>query len=1365
MSQKLKPGQRRDSHSSEAFEQASWQSSSPPFVRRALSSLNSALHRSSRPVPIATVHLEDNRYGAMPSTGILYPQSHHNSSPHSHTHHQKSTRSGITPAARQALTYSTYSAHSNCTSDSFYSNSSTLTPMTTDDDASSTASHRPRTRLLSSPSSQPSPLSTYNYTSANHSTSTIPHHHHGHERSVSFTSSSAPPPSGHLSQARLGAIDINPKTTTIQLKVKHLSRSIVHSGYLSKYVPRTFFSRKQWKRRYFILDRRSLHCFKSSDPRHPLLESIELCAEANVYVTDAFPGKRYCIQISCPNERDWYVLADTAPEMSAWLRELKAIVTQFRNGYPVEGGGTSGSHFSEDSASISSASGQDHHFLRPGSSAASDYGRSTPRSGSPLLRPTDPFHTHGQMTSLSPPPRSLTPKPPTPIPSLPARSTTAEREATHPTRRRNNSNVSSGAHSVHDYISIQSVMAQAEALDLSDTHSISSHHSHGNRSTRSDHHFGELSLQQLKQQHHQRQQQQLELQQQLQLQQQKQQQQQQQQDEQQLEAEDDYTNGHRDFTQSAGGYPRPSSPKPATLPRSVRDSRISLISNHRVSVISDRSDSMNAILPRRSSQRMTAAAGPPRPKSPIGSLGRQGTFSGRNSPRNSLVVSPPPRSIHRPPSVAIRHSTQIILPPQIQTNFASHPVMSKPPTQSLPATPDSADSNSTFNGSLSRITSIRHQRELALSRQSSISSFIQTGGGGGRQQGVLHSRASMFSINSSLPSGVTSPALSGIASPPQAGSRPMSPIPSLAEAPTQPLPEPPKEQQQQQQQQPGTISRTPSLSTEPTPARRISVLPRHHQPDMILPPRSKVQSRSPSMERSESQDDVVQPVRRARSPPPRLSAVLMEGAPLLRPKDSTISTCSSHSTSSTSSGSSNSNGHSNAAGNGSSGSSDPTATMSPTSPTSPMSHKTRASRQLFSLPIRTLQNLPAPPQGQPPSPMGSNVSSNSSSTSSLPMATPTGSAPTANTTSVVFPIQLPSAHRRALSSSSTHSNHSSAGLSDGSGAVAVFGGAVARKSSSQHRRFLSGGSSSGSISSGGHSASASGSEPVVVSHRLSALISNGVHIPLPPTSTLPPVPTSASPPPQTPSPPPQANSPSPSSSPLSGQPRPMSPPPVATTACTSSEEQTETKAAQPKVDIAERVIKSLNLPPAPLGPPPAVTVAVAAAVGTSKVTTIAPIAEVDEEDEEGLVKAKETDKEAVQVGLVAGVESMSVKADTATIVSEVETTLIQKEEEALSAEVLADEEPQEQELEFIVVEEEEDDDDSEMDEVDVEDLKISVSKPLEAGSVLPAYYASKEEGVVDYIFPSEAKAVVTALPEPKVPVATKNEEEEDDDDD
>ncbi|KAG0252724.1 hypothetical protein DFQ27_007889, partial [Actinomortierella ambigua] len=87
-----------------------------------------------------------------------------------------------------------------------------------------------------------------------------------------------------------------------------------------------------------------------------------------------------------------------------------------------------------------------------------------------------------------------------------------------------------------------------------------------------------------------------------------------------------------------------------------------------------------------------------------------------------------------------------------------------------------------------------------------------------------------------------------------------------------------------------------------------------------------------------------------------------------------------------------------------------------------------------------------------------------------------------------------------------------------------------------------------------------------------------------------------------------------------------------------------------------------------------------------------------------------------------------------------------------------------QELDFITVED--DEDDSEMDEVDVEDLTISVSKPLyESGTELPAYYPSKEEGVVDYIFPSEAKVIVTALPELKTPAVAVNNVEDDEDDD
>ncbi|KAG0229472.1 hypothetical protein BGW42_001562 [Actinomortierella wolfii] len=1333
------PGHRRDSHSPEAQVHASLHSKAP-FVRRALTSLNSAFHRHSRPVSIKTVHLEDNRYGAMPIVNILSSQHNGNQVPHHYNHHHhhhhhhinnyKPSRSGLTPTARQALTYSTYSAHSNETTESYYSNSSTLTPMTTDDDASSTASHRPRTRMISSPGSLPSPLGTYAYTSGNYSTGNIHHIQRRplHERSgssaMSFTSSSAPSPGvppPMSAQTQLAAIDLNPKTTTIQLKVKHLSRAIVHSGYLSKYVPRTFFSRKQWKRRYFILDKQCLYCFKSSDPRHPLLESIELCAEANVYVTDAFPGKRYCIQISCPNERDWFVLADTASEMSAWLRELKAIVAEFRSAHhPAD---DVGSHFSEGSVA-SSNSGQDHHHYHPSlpstSSPSADYGRSTSRSGSPLPRSIDPYHTPGQMTSLNPPPRTLTPKPSTPVPAPPVRSTTSEREVTQTTRRRNNSNVSSGAHSVNDYISIDSVIAQAQALELADSDNFN-HFNHHNSSD-DNNLFGERTLQQLKQQHQQRQQQLQQL-----------QQQRQQQEEQRLGAQDDYTNGHHDFDESMSDYSRPSSPsspKHATMPRSVRESRIAQNSSHRVSIMSDRSDSMSAILPRRSSQRMSAA-GVPRPLSPIGSLGRQGTFSSRPSPRNSLVVSPPPRSIHRPPSVAIRHSTQIVLPHRIQTDFANHPIMSKPPTQSLPETPDSAESNSTFNGSLSRVTSIRHQRELALSRQSSICSLV-AGGGAGRMQGGFNPRASMLSTSSSLHSGATSSLAGGSMSSPTTG-RPMSPIASLAEAPTQPLPEPPKEAQQ------ASVSRTPSLSTEPTPARRISTIPRHHQPDLILPPRSKGRARSQSNEGASQtasaaavasvsaaatvvpQDETEKPARRAVSPPPRLSAVLMEGAQPLRPRDSNPSTCSNGSSSSISSNSS-------MTGSSEAAAATTTAVVS-TTPTTPLPHKARVSWQMHSLPIRTMHNLPAPPTGQPPSPQGSHAGSANTSINSVNTAKSTNSA------------QIQQAHRRAFSASSSPFSGNSNGTE--TEAVAVFGGAVARKSSSstsQHRRFLSGG---GSSSSGNSSSIGEPPMSVILSHhRLSALI-NGAQIPLPPTTTLPPVPKSASPPPLTPSPPP-----------LQGlQQQSLSSSPALSGSSANQHAETNNVQHPSSTDIAERIAMPLPLPPAPLGPPPAVTVAISAAAPViSKGSTIAPIAEEDEEEE--------GEEEAKQPSETSSVSNEKKTTTTSTKIEnvgtpQIESLVIQEEVE----EVEEEEDDDEGEIELIVVNGE-DDDDSEMDEVDVEDLTITVSKPVDSGTALPAYYASKEEGVVDYIFPSENKsALVTAQPESE---AQKEDQEDSD---
>ncbi|KAF8922793.1 hypothetical protein BGZ52_010976, partial [Haplosporangium bisporale] len=220
---------------------------------------------------------------------------------------------------------------------------------------------------------------------------------------------------------------------------------------------RTFFSRKQWKRRYFILHEKSLHCFKSSDPQHPLLESITLCADTIVCVTDIFSGKRYCLQITCPGEKNWYVLADSASEMSGWLKELKGTVLQFRTMHLTR----PGTHYSDSSemSDLSASSLTMDVPSVPVIPSQYDYQLSytSNPSSSPPPRPVHPsilassqaMLYQGPHVSLNPPPRSMTPK-------LLSSTPTPGQE-----RRRKNSTVSTQS---TDYASFGTVMERAEAM-------------------------------------------------------------------------------------------------------------------------------------------------------------------------------------------------------------------------------------------------------------------------------------------------------------------------------------------------------------------------------------------------------------------------------------------------------------------------------------------------------------------------------------------------------------------------------------------------------------------------------------------------------------------------------------------------------------------------------------------------------------------------------------------------------------------------------------------------------------------------------------------------------------------------------------
>ncbi|KAG0097521.1 hypothetical protein BGZ93_002576 [Podila epicladia] len=634
------------------------------------------------------------------------------------------SRNPSSESSKNKFTFSTYSTTSNGTTDSYYSSNSIMSPLTTDDDNSSTTS-RQRTRKLSKAGSLPSsPLGVY---VNSHSVSTLSLQGPDNKLSTGFDIKAALPP------------------PMPELRVRHLQRGATYVGYLTKFSSRTFFSRKQWKRRYFILHQKSLHCFKSSDPQHPLLESITLCADTIVCVTDIFSGKRYCLQITCPGEKNWYVLADSASEMSGWLKELKGTVLQFRSMHLNSRPGTHYSDSSEMSDLSVSSVTMDPPSV-PAIPSQYDYQSST-YGGSLSSPPPRPVHPsilassqamlyQGPHVSLNPPPRTLTPKPspPTPTPGQ--------------ERRRKNSTVST--QSATDYASFGTVMERAEALSPVDDESLP-------------------------------------------------------------------------FPFEA----------PIPVPRQRKGSS-STVSSHRVSIVIDRPDSI-ATLPRRSSQRLMGS--PSRPMSPVSS---RPMSPSRSSSRSSLVVSPPPRSIHRPASVSVRHSTQIPSPMEIAA-------------MGLAST-----ATTLTEGYLARITSIRHTRDIStLSRYNGTTSPTSLKHSSSRSS-VLSANFAMTPPTAALPPAPVSAPASMASS-----ERPMSPLPDLTTAPTLPLPEPPKSPISA-----GTrAALSHSLSSGST--RRISIIPRHHDPDVML-----TCSRSKAARfRTQSQDSPLTTIVRNTTPSPRLAAV------------------------------------------------------------------------------------------------------------------------------------------------------------------------------------------------------------------------------------------------------------------------------------------------------------------------------------------------------------------------------------------------------------------------------------------------------------------------------------------------------------
>ncbi|CAG8437905.1 1361_t:CDS:2 [Funneliformis mosseae] len=106
---------------------------------------------------------------------------------------------------------------------------------------------------------------------------------------------------------------------------------ITYRGILSKYTNASFKLSKSWKRRYFILSKNILYCFKSSERTSQLLDQFEFNADSVVCVSEAFNGKSWVLQVGKPNQKPWFIQADNVEDMKCWLSELKSIAVNCRS--------------------------------------------------------------------------------------------------------------------------------------------------------------------------------------------------------------------------------------------------------------------------------------------------------------------------------------------------------------------------------------------------------------------------------------------------------------------------------------------------------------------------------------------------------------------------------------------------------------------------------------------------------------------------------------------------------------------------------------------------------------------------------------------------------------------------------------------------------------------------------------------------------------------------------------------------------------------------------------------------------------------------------------------------------------------------
>lgn len=122
------------------------------------------------------------------------------------------------------------------------------------------------------------------------------------------------------------------------------------SGWLSKYSPPTFgFATKSWKKRYFLLVDTIFFSFKSHDAATLNNEHFELISGTIAFVTDDHDPRLYVIKVMRPDNRIWYVQAETEIDLKMWLMELKKVVARLRDG-------SSSSRISTESAAFGTTS-------------------------------------------------------------------------------------------------------------------------------------------------------------------------------------------------------------------------------------------------------------------------------------------------------------------------------------------------------------------------------------------------------------------------------------------------------------------------------------------------------------------------------------------------------------------------------------------------------------------------------------------------------------------------------------------------------------------------------------------------------------------------------------------------------------------------------------------------------------------------------------------------------------------------------------------------------------------------------------------------------------------------------------------------